>query len=104
LCGYHLDIFDPDVQREALPQVLGVHSHTQTVEQPSRLAAAVDLALTEVVGPLQAARIYLDVAEHVPPGSQTRAQAVLSWLSAGQMPDARAILERARMHYRLRAA
>lgn len=104
LCGYHLDIFEPDVQREALPEVLGAHSHARTVEQPSRLATAVDLALTEVVGPVRAARIYLDVAEQVPPGSLPRGQAVLSWLSGCHMTDARAILERARMHYRLRTA
>jgi hypothetical protein len=40
----------------------------------------------------------------VPPGSLPRAQAVLSWLSTSDFPQARAILERARMHYRLRLA
>lgn len=104
LCGYHLDIFEPDVQRDALPEVFRLHSHTRTVEQPSRLAAAVDLALAEVVGPVRAARIYLDVAEHVPHGSLPRAQAVLSWLSTSGFPNARTVLERARMHYQLRAA
>jgi MEDS: MEthanogen/methylotroph, DcmR Sensory domain len=104
LCGYHLDVFEPGVQRDALPEVLRMHSHTRTVEEPSRLAAAVDRALAEIVGPLRAARIYLDVAEHVPPGSLPRAQAVLSWLSTSDAPDTRAILERARMHYQLRGA
>jgi hypothetical protein len=104
LCGYHLDIFEPEVQREALPKVLGAHSHTRTVEEPSRLAAAVDHALTEVVGPVRAARIYLDVAEHVPHGALPRAHAVLNWLSINESSYARAILERARMHYRLRTA
>jgi hypothetical protein len=104
LCGYHLDIFEPEVQREALPEVFRMHSHTRTVEEPSRLAAAVDRAMAEVVGPVRAARIYLDVAEHVPQGSLPRAQAVLSWLSSREVPHARAILERARMHYQLRTA
>lgn len=104
LCGYRLDIFEPEVQRGALPEVFRTHSHTRTVEEPSRLAAAVDLALTEVVGPARAARVYLDVAEHVPHGSLPRAQAVLSWLSTSGFPNARTILERARMHYRLRTA
>ena len=104
LCGYHLDIFEPDVQRDALPEVFRTHSHTRAVEEPSRLAAAVDQALAEVVGPARAAWIYLDVAEHVPHGSLPRAQAVLSWLSTSGFPNAPAILERARMYYRLRAA
>src|SRR5690242_6479635 len=99
LCGYHLDVFEPEVQREALPEVMRTHSHTRTIEQPARLAAAVDQALTEVIGPTQAARIYLDVAEHVPRGSLPRAQAVLSWLSTREAPLAGQILERARMHY-----
>jgi hypothetical protein len=83
LCGYHLDIFELGVQRHALPEVLRTHSHARTADEPSRLAAAVDQALAEVVGPFRAARIYLDVAEHVPRGSVPRAQAVLNWLSAG---------------------
>jgi hypothetical protein len=99
LCGYHLDIFEVDVQREALPDLLRAHSHAHTVEEPSRLASAVDQALAEVIGPFQAARIYLDVAEHVPRGSLPRAQAVLSWLSSGEAPLAHEILQRARMHY-----
>jgi DcmR-like sensory protein len=101
LCGYQLDVFQADVQREALPEVMRTHSHTRTVEEPSRLAAAVDQALNDVLGPTRAARIYLDVAEHVPHGSLPRAQAVLNWLSTSEAPFADEILERARMHYML---
>jgi hypothetical protein len=99
LCGYQLDIFELDVQREALPEVIRTHSHTHTVGEASQLAAAVDYALADVLGPFSAARIYLDVAEYVPRGSLPRAQAVLSWLSTNDLPFAREILERARMHY-----
>jgi hypothetical protein len=105
LCGYHLDIFELGVQRDALPEVIRAHSHAHTIDEPSRLAAAVDRALGEVVGPFHAARIYLDVAEQVPRGSVPRAQAVLTWLSAGDARLAHEILQRARMHYaHLRAA
>jgi MEDS: MEthanogen/methylotroph, DcmR Sensory domain len=104
LCGYHLDVFQLDVQRDALPEVMRMHSHTRTVEEPSRLAAAVDQALAEVVGPFRAARIYLEVAEHVPHGSLSRGQAVLSWLSSGEVRLAHEILQRARMHYARRNA
>jgi hypothetical protein len=105
LCGYHLDIFELGVQREALPEVVAPHSHARIVEEPSRLAAAVDQALAEVLGPARAARIYLDVAERMPRGSLPRAQAVLSWLSSSELPQAYEILQRTRMHYaRLRSA
>lgn len=105
LCSYELDIFELGVQREALPEVVCLHSHARIVDEPAPLAAAVDQALSEVLGPARAARIYLDVAEHVPPGSLPRAQAVLSWLSSGELPQTHEILQRARMHYaRLRGA
>jgi hypothetical protein len=105
LCGYGLDIFELDVQREALPEVVRLHSHARVVDEPARLAAAVDQALAEVVGPARVARVYLDVAEHVPPGSLPRAQAVLSWLSSSGRPYAHEVLQRAQMHYaRLRSA
>ncbi|HEY6835671.1 MAG TPA: MEDS domain-containing protein [Gaiellaceae bacterium] len=105
LCGYGLDIFELAVQREALPEVIRLHSHARIADEPWRLAAAVDQALSEVVGPARAARVYLNVAEQVPPGSQPRAQAVLSWLSCSGRPYAHEVLQRARMHYaRLRGA
>ena len=104
LCGYHLDIFEPHVHREAIPGVVRTHSRMRTVEHPSRLAAAVDQALAEVVGPVRAARIYLDVAEHVPPGSLPRSQALLGWLSEHEPLLAPQVFDRARMHYYLRAA
>ena len=105
LCGYHLDIFDIRVQAEALPRVFRAHTHAQPVEDNSRLAAALDQALAEIVGPAEAARIYLDVAERVPRGSLPRAQAVLGWLSTSGNLNAARVLERTRMHYlRMRRA
>jgi len=99
LCGYRLDIFDVDIQRTALPDVLGAHNHARLAADTSRLAAAVDRALTEVVGARRAGRIYLEVAEQVPRGPVPRAQAVLAWLSAEDPLLAESILERVRSHY-----
>jgi len=104
LCGYHLDIFDIDVQA-SLPAIFGAHSQTRPVDEPSRLAAAVDRALGEVAGPVEAARIYLEVASHGRAGGMPRAQAVLSWLSFNETPLARRVLERVRSYYtQMRAA
>jgi hypothetical protein len=105
LCGYHLDIFDVATQRSALPAIFRVHSHPRPVADTSRLAAAVDKALAEVVGPFEAGEIYLHVAEQVPRGALPRAQAVLMWLSEQRPASAEVILERVRTHYtRLREA
>jgi hypothetical protein len=103
LCGYRLDIFDVEVEASALPRVLCPHSHARPVADPARLAVAVDQALGDVVGPMDAARIYLELAEQVPPGGLSRAQALLMWLSATDAPLARRLLDRARSRYALGA-
>ena len=100
LCGYHLDIFDIDVQRDALPPLFHVHSHVRPTADPSRLAAAVDQALSEILGAHEAARAYLDAAERSKTSGVPRAQAVLMWLSSEGSPRGEAILQRVRTHYR----
>lgn len=99
LCGYRLDIFDIEVQRGALPAVLDVHTHAQPAQDPSRLADAVDAALREIVGPIDAARIYLDVAEQHGLRRLPRGQAVLGWLSTADAGIAQSVLASARRHY-----
>lgn len=99
LCGYHLDIFDINVQTSALPEILGVHTHPRPAADTSRLAAAVDKALAEVLGPFEAGQIYLQVAEQVPHTQVPRAQAVLMWLSHQRTTTAQAVLDRVRAHY-----
>jgi MEDS: MEthanogen/methylotroph, DcmR Sensory domain len=99
LCGYHLDIFDIDVQASALPEIIRVHTHPRPAADISRLAAAVDKALAEVLGPLEAGQIYLQVAEQVPRTQVPRAQAVLMWLSQQHTTTAQQVLDRVRRHY-----
>jgi MEDS: MEthanogen/methylotroph, DcmR Sensory domain len=99
LCGYRLDIFDVRVQADALPEIFRVHTHPRPAADTSRLADAVDKALTEIVGPVDAGQIYLEVAQRVPRSSLPRAEVVLMWLSEQATPTATEILDRARMHY-----
>ena len=99
LCGYQLDIFDVSVQTGVLPAVFHVHTHAQPAYDAARLSTAVDHALTDVLGPIETARIYLDVAENVPRNSIPRAQAVLAWLSEKNTALATDVLDRARKHY-----
>jgi hypothetical protein len=98
LCGYRLDIFDVGVQRDELPEILRLHSHARP-GNPARLAAAVDQAVAETLGPRELAKVYLEVAEHVPRGTVPRAQAVLGWVSAHRPEHAGALLQRARALY-----
>jgi hypothetical protein len=100
LCGYYLDIFDIDVQRDALPPVFRLHSHARPTAEPSRLAAAVDQALSEILGAHEAARVYLDAAQHSAAHGVPRSQAVLMWLSSEHSARGETILQRVRSHYR----
>jgi hypothetical protein len=102
LCGYHLDIFDLDVQQRSLPEVFRVHSHARPVVDSAWLSEAVDRALREIAGPSGAAHAYLDAAERVPTNGVPRSQAVLSRLSSTNETLARQVLDRARAHYRAR--
>jgi hypothetical protein len=99
LCGYHLDIFDVNVQTAALPEIVRVHNQPRPAADISRLAAAVDKALAEVLGPFEAGQIYLQVAEQVPRTQLPRAQAVLMWLSHQHTTTAQQVLDRVRTHY-----
>jgi hypothetical protein len=99
LCAYHLDIFDITVQASALPEIARLHTHPRPAADPSRLAAAVDKALAEVLGPIEAGQIYLEVAEQVPRTQLPRAQAVLMWLSKKNPTSAQQVLERTRTNY-----
>jgi len=99
LCGYRLDVFDADFQSRALPKILELHTHARTIGEPALLAAALDRALSDVVGANEAARIYLDVAEQMPSTPLSRGQAVLAWLSNRDAVSAQAVLDRARSNY-----
>ena len=98
LCGYRLDIFDVDVQREALPAIFAAHTHARAGD-PARLASAVDQAAAEALGPMELANAYLAVAERVPLGSLPRAAALLAFLAEQNVGGAVGVLQRARALY-----
>ena len=98
LCAYRLDIFDVDVQREALPEIFAAHTHARAGD-PARLASAVDQAAAEALGPMELASAYLAVAERVPLGSLPRAAALLAYLAEQNVGRAVGVLERARALY-----
>lgn len=100
LCGYHLDLFDPE--EPALLEVFRLHTHVRPAADPSRFASALDRALVEVVGPWEAARVYLDAATSNPTGS--RPHALLAWLGGSDAALAADVLRRTRAHYVASAA
>jgi hypothetical protein len=99
LCAYRADVFDVDTQTGGLGEMFGLHTHARPVADTARLSAALDRALSDVLGPARAARIYLDVAAQVPRGPVPRAQAVIGWLCAADRTTATDVLARTRTYY-----
>jgi hypothetical protein len=99
LCGYRLDVFDRATQTGLLPDVCAEHSHVLPAADADRLSRAVDFALDEVLGPVDAGKVYLLVGERIREARVPVAQLVLMWVSANMPGLADRILASARTHY-----
>ena len=99
LCGYRLDLFDRASQLAPLPGVCRAHTHVRPAGDPARLARAVDLALEEVLGPTQAGKVYVLIADQARDERVPVAQLALMWVSAHMPVFADRVLAAARAHY-----
>jgi hypothetical protein len=99
LCGYRLDVFDSQVQTETLPHICREHSHVLPARNYPRFARAVDNALREVLGPNQAATVYVLVSREVGHDQIPLAQSILMWVSEHLPQKSSQILASARTHY-----
>ena len=100
LCGYRLDLFDPECQTSMLPRVCREHTHVMPASNYPRFARAVDGALREALGPTEAARVYVQVSRQS--GDDERvplAELILMWVSENMPRRAEGILSSARRHY-----
>ena len=99
LCGYRLDVFDTQAQLETLPHICREHSHVLPARNYPRFARAVDEALREVLGPNQAATVYVLVSRVATDNQVPLAQLILMWVSANLPKHSNQILASARAHY-----
>ena len=99
LCGYRLDVFDPRAQIETLPHICREHSHVLPAHNYPRFARAVDNALREVLGPNQAATVYVLVSREPDHDQVPLAQSILMWVSENLPLQSGKILASARTHY-----
>ncbi|HWL32676.1 MAG TPA: MEDS domain-containing protein [Gaiellaceae bacterium] len=104
LCGYRLDVFDSQAQIETLPHICREHSHVLPARNYPRFARAVDSALREVLGPNQAATVYVLVSREPGHDQVPLAQAILMWVSENMPKQSSQILAAARTHYARPAA
>jgi MEDS: MEthanogen/methylotroph, DcmR Sensory domain len=102
VCGYSIDVFEPDAYRGPLQRVCAAHTDLAPVEDGPRLERAVARAYVDVFGPAGDADSLRGafLAEYVRPAAMPDAEAAV--LAAWDfVPMAtRALLERARHHYR----
>jgi hypothetical protein len=102
LCGYSIDIFDPQIYRGFLQRLSMAHSHLVPVEDYAQLDRAVELAYAEVFGPGHDAgflrRSFL--AHYRRPTAMPDAEAALLATQEFVPSAADALLDRVRYHYR----
>lgn len=99
LCGYQLDVFESDSQRETLPHICRTHSHVLPARNYARFARSVDEALREVLGPNKAATVYVLVSRTAPENHVPLAQQILMWVTQNLPQQSSQILAVARAHY-----
>ncbi len=102
LCGYQLDVFDRSAQARTLPHVCREHSHVLPARNYPRFARAVDEALREVLGPTEAASVYVRVSREADRGESGHvplAQLLLMWVAQNRPNQSRQILDTARLRY-----
>ncbi len=102
LCGYRLDVFDRVAQARILPHVCREHSHVLPARNYPRFARAVDEALREVLGPTEAASVYVRVSREADRGESGHvplAQLLLMWVALNRPNQSRQILDAARIRY-----
>lgn len=104
LCGYRLDVFDLEVQSKTLPHICREHSHVLPARNYPRFARAVDSALREVLGPNQAATVYVLASREEQQSQVPLAQLILMWVSANMPRHSSQVLATARTHFARAAA
>lgn len=99
LCGYELDVFSREDQTSRLPEICRTHTHIKPDVDARRLALAVDSALEDVLGTVEAGKIYVVVSEQLRKARIPSPQLVLMWVSEHMPAHAEKILQAARAHY-----
>ncbi len=99
LCGYRIDVFDEREQSERLPHICREHSHVLPARNYPRFARAVDSALRQVLGPNQAATVYVLVSREPGNDQVPLAQSILMWVSEHLPLQSSQILATAKLHY-----
>jgi hypothetical protein len=99
LCAYDADVFDQQVQVETLPAVCGTHSIVKLADDPERFTRAAEVALDQVLGPLQAGRAYVVASRESQDVNIALADRALMWVSANMPTLAGRVLSSARANY-----
>jgi hypothetical protein len=97
-CGYHLDVFDLDVQTGLLPHICRLHSHVDPASDARRFAKAVDRGLNSVLGTARARDVYYIVGRSQRQRTPA-AQEALRFLSSTMPSQAAEVLAVARERY-----
>jgi KaiC/GvpD/RAD55 family RecA-like ATPase len=98
LCGYRLDVFDPESQ-QLLPAVCSAHTHVRPAYDMARLDRAVHAALDEVLGTTNARMVKEIVRDGAAKHSAPVSEQMLMWVSDRMPRHAERVLAAARAKY-----
>lgn len=104
LCAYNADLFDQAAQVALLPAVCRTHSHVLPADDLERLHRAVDAALAETLGSIDAGRVYAMIADQIRQTSVPASQLALMWVSVEMPAVAQRVLSSAQTKYLQQAA
>lgn len=99
MCGYRLDVFDAELQREVLPAICNVHTHVRPAHDLPRFSQAVERALTEVLGADRTQDVYYVVDRPLRARRVPVAQDALRFVSTSFPGQADEVLATARGYY-----
>jgi hypothetical protein len=99
LCGYRLDVFDAELQREALPAICNCHTHVLPAHDLERFNHAVAQALSDILGVDQARDVYYVVDRPLRARRVPVAQDALRFISESRPDEADEVLSAARGYY-----
>jgi hypothetical protein len=97
LCGYKLDLFDPEAQQALLPQIHKSHARVLPLHDEKMFSASVERALIDILGESDAKKVQARVSAESTDAPAS--QLTLMWLTAHMPHAATRVLNLARNHY-----
>jgi hypothetical protein len=97
-CSFLMDNYDPLIYDEAFRNVCGTHAHVIPTRDYANHRAAINGAITDVIGPIEGKLLRSLTSWKGPASSMPPSQAMLLWVKETKPQQFHEVLERAKHH------